>query len=601
MRRSNNSRLRVEVLSAGVLFCIVLAAGQGFGADYGRVSGKVTDTDGHPLMGATVLLTGQDSAVGQSLLEGSINRVFTNSQGNFTIRRVTPGWYSLQVISPARLPVLRNGVQVQAGKTTQETFALGGILSGIRLKRPASDLHAWGHEWKWILRTSASTRPILRYRRASRKGRKQATVRSALPSRRLIAMAPGTEGADGLSEDPGTATVFAYLHPLNKNSDVLVAGSVNRGSFDGSSVVADYRRGLAEKNDEEITLAVHQLGLDGNDFSTPSSPGHSAPISRGMVVRYTQTRQLSDALTLTAGFEMRYLDSFHDTGTAEPEIRLAYRLDPSTVLNLSYGSESPDEPGTLLNRVGDLNAFPRVTLHNFRPRLENVRHAEVRLNRSVGPSSQIEIAAYHDAFQNVAVWSIGSAQGLRDLSASGNVLISPVGNRAMMNAGNYGSSGAQVTYEKGIGRHSEIGVMYAFGSALSIRPSEGARGDNAFNPANLPDFLHSEFTQSVSGKLSTVIPHLKTRVVTTYSWLPAGRITIVDPYGQAQMDFQPFWGLQVRQPLPRIDMLPVQIVAIADFRNLLGQGSVALPGANGGSVMLTPAYRAIRGGFAVRF
>lgn len=601
MRRSNNSRLRTEILSAGVLFCIVLAASQGFSADFGRVSGKVTDTDGHPLMGATVLLTGPGSTVGQGLLEGSINRAFTDAQGNFTIRRVTPGWYSLQVISPARLPVLRNGVQVQAGRTTQEAFTLGGILSGIRLKHPTSDLHAWGHEWKWILRTSAATRPILRYHQASRKGRKQAAVRSGLPSRRLIAMMPGTGGADGLSEDSGTATVFAYLHPLNKDSDVLVAGSVGRSSFDGSSVVADYRRGLLKKDDEEITLAVHQLSLDGNDLPVSSSPGHSAPVSRGMVVRYTQTRQLSNALTLTAGFEMRYLDSFHDTGTAEPEIRLAYRLDPSTVLNLSYGSDSPDQPGTLLNRVGDLNAFPRISLRNFRPRLENVRHAEFRLNRSLGPGSQIEIAAYHDAFSNVAVWSIGGAQELRNLSAVGNVLISPVGDRAMMNAGNYGSSGAQVAYERGFGRHSEVGVMYAFGSALDVRSSEGVHADIAFNPASLPDLLHAEFTQSVSGKLSTILPYLKTRVVTTYSWLPAGRITVVDPYGQARMDFQPFWGLQVRQPLPRIDMLPVQIVAIADFRNLLGQGSIAQPDGKGGSVLLTPAYRTIRGGFSVQF
>jgi len=320
-----------------------------------------------------------------------------------------------------------------------------------------------------------------------------------------------------------------------------------------------------------------------------------------MVLRYTQTRQLSDALTLTAGFEMRYLDSVHETGTAQPQISLAYRLGPSTVLNLSYGAADPDQPGTLLQRVGDLNAFPRVTLRNFRPRLEEARHAEIRLDRNLGAGSRVEIAAYHDAFQDVAVWDMGSSQQLRNLSATGNALVNSAGNRAMINAGNYGSSGGHVTYAKAVGRHTEVGVMYAFGSALAARTSGGASSDFASNPADLPDFLRAEFTQSVAGRFSTVLPHSRTQVVTTYSWLPAGRITIVDPYGQTRMDFQPFWGLQIRQPLPRIDILPIQIVAIADFRNLLGQGSVALPGPNGNSVMLTPAYRTIRGGFSVQF
>ncbi|HET7214843.1 MAG TPA: hypothetical protein VFL79_14725, partial [Terriglobia bacterium] len=96
-------------------------------------------------------------------------------------------------------------------------------------------------------------------------------------------------------------------------------------------------------------------------------------------------------------------------------------------------------------------------------------------------------------------------------------------------------------------------------------------------------------------------PGLNTQIISSYSWLPAGRITLVDSLGQSRMEFQPFLGLQVRQPLPKIDMLPVRIIAIADFRNLLNQGGVSIRQADGRSVLLTPAYRTIRGGFAVQF
>ena len=599
MRRSNNPRRGAELLSAGVFLCILLAACQGIGAGYGSVSGTVTDGAGNPIMGATVLLSGPGIDAASQLLEGSLNRVFTDAQGHFAISRVAPGWYSLQVLSPAKLPGFRNRVQVRSGTTTREVFALGDMLSGIHLQHPANGLHAWGQEWKWILRTSASTRPVLRYRKADRR-RQEAAEHTPLPAQRVVAMIPGTAVSNGLLQDPGTDTVVAYFHPLDANSDVLVAGSVNGGGVDGSSVITDYRRGFIKKNHEEISLAVHQLNMEGIGSPSSAAAGHGLPLSRGMMLRYVQTRQLSDALTLTAGFEMKYLNSVSDASTSQPEIDLAYQVDPSTVLSFSYGAAGMDQGGTVLQRIGDLNAFPRITLQNFHPRLENARHAEVRLQRKLRAGSRIEFAAYHDAFQDVAVWGVDGAQNFWNSSPAGDVLISPGGKRAVLNAGRYGSTGGEVAYRQQLGQRGEVGVMYAFGSALAVNPSTGSVGVSV-DASNLPDYLSTQFTQSVSGRFSTYVPGLNTQIISTYSWLPAGRITLVDPYGQSRMEFQPFLGLQIRQPLPKIDMLPLRIVAIADFRNLLDQGSLSIRRPDGSSVLLTPAYRTIRGGFAVQF
>jgi Carboxypeptidase regulatory-like domain len=600
MQRSNQIRRSAELLPVGALLCALLAASQVLGAQYGRVSGKVTDSTGNPIMGATVLLSGPGVDASSGLLEGSLDRVFTDAQGNFTISRVAPGWYSLQVVSPARLPGFRDQVQVRAGSTTREAFALGDVLSGIHLQHPINDLRAWGQEWKWILRTSDSTRPVLRYRKANRE-RQQAAEHTPLPAQRMVAMIPGSAGDNGLSPDPGTDTVVAYLHPLDANSDVLVAGSVNRSTVDGSSVITDYRRGFLNRNHQEISLAMHQLNMGGLGRKVSATDGQGVPLSRGMVLRYVQTRRLSDALTLTAGFEMRYLNSVSDASTSQPEIGLAYALDPSTVLSVSYGAGGLDQPDTMLQRIGDLNAFPQITLRNFRPRLEAARHAEVRLQRKLRNGSRLELAAYHDAFQDVAVWGVGGVQDLKNSSPAGSILITPSGNRAVLNAGHYGSSGAEVAYEQQLGQREQVRVMYAFGSALAMDPSTGFSGGVPVDAANLPDFLRSEFTQSVSGRFSTSIPGLNTQIISTYSWLPAGRITLVDSFGQSRMEFQPFLGMQVRQPLPKIDMLPLRIVAIADFRNLLGQGGVSIRQADGRAVLLTPAYRTIRGGFAVQF
>lgn len=597
MKCSQRWKRTPQWLFIGVFLCSAVAASRGLGAEFGRVSGKVTDSGGNPLMGATVLLTGAGlEATGE--IAGPLERVLTNARGNFTIDHVEPGWYSLQVISASQLPAFRNRVQVKPGETTKETFTLGDIVSSLPWQGHKADVHAWRDDWKWILRTSEATRPILRYRNAS-KARKQAAMRSPLPARRLVAVIPSSAGSEALGEDGGTGTLVAYLRPLDENSDVLIAGSVNRSEVDGLSFLADYRTHLLQKNNQEISLAVHQLSLQsGLPDSVPDRNGLAN--SQEMLLRFAQTRQLSSALTLTAGLEMRYLRSVQGEGVAHPEVKVAYRMNRSTILTLSYGTGDETQPDTLLERIGELNSAPRVTLRGFRPRLQDATRSELRLERKLGAASSIEIAAYHDAFHNVAVWGVGEVQDFQNEIGTGNVLFQSGGGRAILNAGRYSSSGAEGEYKRKVGHYAEVGILYAVGDALALGPDGRSSSGGVLDTESLPNLLHAEFTQSVSGKFSARVPGSETKFVTTYSWLPSGRVTPVDPYGLGRMGLTPYLNLQVQQPLPRFDNLPVHIVAVVDFRNLLGQGSVAV-GRSYKPISLTSAYRAVRGGFSVQF
>jgi Carboxypeptidase regulatory-like domain len=598
MRHSNILIRPRRWLPFGVLFCFAVTVSLAGAAEFGRVSGTVTDAGGKPLMGATVLLVGAGTG-GMESLEGSAQRGLTNAHGGFSIGNVAPGWYSLQVISPARLPVLRTGVQVKPDQTTEESIALGDIFSRVRWQDPKPHSSSWGDEWKWVLRTSGATRSILRFEKTG--GTQQQAEKLPLFSgQRLVAMLPGSAPGDVLAADPGMGTVVAYLHPLSENADVLVAGSASSDGIGGPSFTAAYRRGLLEKNQQEITLAVHRLNLEnGSPVSSPETRGLAD--SEGMVIRYTQIRQLSPGLTLTAGVEVHYLNSAQDARTVHPEANLAYRFNHATLLTMSYGTTDASTASTLLDRVSDLNDFPRITLRDHRPELEDATHAELRLERDLGPASRIEIAAYHDNFRNVAIWGIGGIQSLDSMASEGNVILQSGGNTAVLNGGGYGSSGARVVYDQELGHHTQMGVMYAFGNALAVESGGGSLETGPLDAESLPNALHAEFTQSVSGKFSARVPGTKTEIITTYTWLPAGRVTYVDPYGQGRIECEPFLGLEIRQPLPKIDVLPLHIVALADFRNLLGQGSVALGQSDGKPVFLTPAYRTVRGGFAVMF
>ena len=118
---------------------------------------------GTPLMGASVMIIGP-TAIASEMATQSAERVITDGHGHFSIEHLVPGWYSLKVSSPTRVPAMRDGIRVDAGETTIAGFVLTEIFAPVRLQVPNNSVSTWGDDWKWVLRTSSTTRPILRYR-----------------------------------------------------------------------------------------------------------------------------------------------------------------------------------------------------------------------------------------------------------------------------------------------------------------------------------------------------------------------------------------------------------------------------------------------------
>ena len=110
-----------------------------------------------------------------------------------------------------------------------------------------------------------------------------------------------------------------------------------------------------------------------------------------------------------------------------------------------------------------------------------------------------------------------------------------------------------------------------------------------------------EQTTALTGKISAEIPITHTRIITSYESVPNDRVTLIDPYGQAMLQVQPYLGVQIRQPLPTLAFLPAHIEATADFRNLTGQGYVSAGQSGQKPVTLSSGYRCFRGGFSVQF
>ncbi len=589
-------RFQAKLLVGGMLLAC-LAAVPGRGADFGRITGTVSDSQGSPLMGATVTIAGP-LLTGLQPVAKAVERVITDAHGRFTVERLMPGLYSLQVTAATRLPILRNRILVEAGRSLQENFVLSDILSPLVLRIPSGTVTTWGEDWKWVLRTSAATRPILRYQPAAKSNSKSKARKPPLPSsQRLIAMSPGSSRRTTLASDPGVGSVLAYVRALSEDTDLLVAGSMGASGFQTSSLATLLRKDALRGAPQELGLAVHQLNF-ADGVPLPSGDGReSMNHAQAMVLSYVRTHRLLDRLILTTGMEFDYLNAAQDALSSRPIVKLEYQLSPSNEFSMRYGAARVEGGGSLLDRVGTLTAFPRVTMRGYRPELETLNHAELAFTHKMGRNSRLELAAYRDNFENTALWGFGGAQVLSGLG--GTFLPNPAANGVTLNAGNYTSSGVRAALSRSIGGSVQVAVLYSLGDALSVDALNN-RGEES-QLKTLRSVLRPRRSQVLGGRLAARIPVCKTQIITTYEWLPAGRVSEVDPYGQANSQLQPYLGIQIRQPLPALAFLPARIEALADFRNLLAQGYTTVSQAGDESLILTPAYRSFRGGFSVQF
>jgi hypothetical protein len=582
LSRSNRKN---ALLVLGSLVACCFAPILSHAAGYGSLSGIVSDNKGVPLMGATVLVTGPTD-FGTAVTAQSSARMLTDAHGRFTLAHLLPGWYSLNVSSPTRLPAMRNGVHVEAGMTSIASFVLADVFAPVKLQVPGSSVSSWGDDWKWVLRGSSSTRPILRYRDPSQT-KEEAKAEKALlpPNSYYMGVLPGLSAHDPLAEDFGMASVAAYLQPLSPQADVLAEASFAPMGGNSTTVgTAVMRSSQIDGTRQEAGIALHQFDL------VPGAPT-ALNQARGMVATYTETRLIYPHVTVTTGIDISYLGSFDSAFIAQPRMNVEYQPTSQTVISMQYGSAA--EAGTAItDRLTALNAFPLITEQNSHLEIERLNHTELTLNHRIGKSARLQVAAYHDSTHNAAVWGMGISS--TDAAFTGNSLPNPAGNGIVINGGSYSSSGFRAVFAKTFDSRIEVLGAVTTGNSLSAKQLnlEQAYTQGELTPQQTAAFL---------GKVTAEVPLTHTRISTSYECVPADRVTLVDPAMQGALQAQPYLGVQIRQPIPTPNSWPVRIDAVAEFQNLLSQGYVP-SGQNGQKqVVVTSGYHYVRGGFAVQF
>jgi hypothetical protein len=516
------------------------------------------------------------------LLNSASFELLTNDRGRFSTAALPSGIYSIKVTLAGFLPVVEPDIQVNDQHTTLLEIVLGTVFTSFDKLRRAPDQQISSDEWSWVLRTSAATRPVLRWQDGDlvlgprigafdRQGNPTDHARLELTSG---SDHPGS--VSNVADSPGTA--FAYEYGLGELGRMLMAGqfSYEGGSQSGGFVTQWVPSGDASSGSvTTLLIRESQLGATGHTY-------------RGLRLSHDSAFQLGERVSIRYGADALAagLDSSFTTAL-RPRVEMAVRLSPtwqsSVMFTTNTWQDSSGDSGTLQSTVNQLDQFPTLLRRDGHSVLENGVHEEFAIEHDLSKSASLTASVFHDSSTHTAVFGHGTVSGPDYLSDYFSDVFS-------YDAGNVSSMGMRLVYQQRLTGNLDMTMIYAYAGALA--PNESPV------EAALRNQLATQYRVSAAARLTARIPRTGTKLVTSYRWINGPVVSQQDAYGQSTYHLDPYFSLQLRQKLPQF--IPGHAEILADCGNIFAQGYVTLA-TNDGQVVLVPTYRFFRGGVSFQF
>src|SRR5262245_51561761 len=115
-----------------VVAIIVGVSALGFAQETtGTISGRIVDSQGLPIPGATITATGPQGA----------KQAVTDGTGNFNVPFLTPGTYAVRIELQGFTPITREGVTVRLGQTVDipATLVVGAVTETVQVRGGTPD------------------------------------------------------------------------------------------------------------------------------------------------------------------------------------------------------------------------------------------------------------------------------------------------------------------------------------------------------------------------------------------------------------------------------------------------------------------------------
>lgn len=563
-----------KIIPFTALALAILATGAPIAAQsYGKLSGTVVDLAGIPQMGASVAVAESSVALAQGL------QLLTNEKGLFAAARLKPGLYTIRVTLAGFLPSLERNVRVEPNVTTILKIEMGSIFASMdSLRRKGKKGESDPDEWAWVLRTSASTRSILRFSdgEALAGSALSADERNAKSGHSRVEITAGARrpgSVSNMADAPTTA--MAYEQSVGLRGQMIFAGQFSLERSTAAGFATTWLPSGEMGRGPETTLVLRQSNL-----------GPTRTPFRGARIEHTNSIS-TGPLNVTYGGEYILANVGGSASSIRPNAEISYTISPEwrAAVNLAARpwAHSHGRQPELQSALEELDAFPTILLRDGRPVIEGGWHEEGTVERRIGANSSVAASIFRDRSNHTAIFGRGTA-------VQTDFLQDYYSDAFAYDGGHSGSLGSRVAYRHKLADGTEVVVLYSWAGALV--PAD--------NPESLllRDVLETRQRHSVATRVSTRLPKTGTQVSASYKWLSSPVASRQDAYGEVAYQVDPYLNVSLRQQLP--SLFAAKIEALADFRNLLAQGYVPVDTADG-RIVLIPAFRSFRGGFSFQF
>lgn len=564
----------------------VLSSGQG------QILGEVKNSAGVAQMGATVLLYNRYDQV--------VRRALSNEDGRFAMDSLSPGMYTLRVTLASFIPALRRNIAVLAGSENLLRISLANVFSTVEFAPPqAARAALMSDEWKWVLRSSQATRPVLRF---------QAPVSVPSSSRGETAMFADTNGmvkvsagdstlANGaMQQDLGTA--FAVETSVNGGNKVRVSGNLGYAAASGlpsAGFRTTYMRQRGGLPGPQMSLTVRQAFFPANLGSMTAG---NTPMLRTASLSSIDSVDLMEVLHFEYGASLDAVSLFGKMNFFSPFARATYDLGDQGALKVAYSSGA--QPVELLSRQAerepelnqDLTALaqlPRLSRRDNRATVERTQNYEVGYELVRG-DNRFGASMFREAVSDAAFLMSGA-----DFLGAGDLLPDLNSRGTLFNLGDYRRSGYGFSAARTLGEVLELavaagraGALVADGQNLLLEDGDDVRGH-----------VRKSARGWVTVRAGGHVPVTGTHLTAAYGWTDFRALmpTHVSLTGQASQQIG--WNASARQPLPGFGGVRMELNA--EMRNALAQGYLAVNSPDGRRAVFTNTPRALRGGVSFIF
>jgi hypothetical protein len=279
-------------------------------------------------------------------------------------------------------------------------------------------------------------------------------------------------------------------------------------------------------------------------------------------------------------------------------VRLTYALDDSTGVEVGYNSgdprpdlaESGPEQADLQRNLNTLGLFPRISLLNGRPKVQQGQEYEAAVERKVG-SRSLRLSAYHELLNDTALTMVAP----NGMFAGGDILPDLFSESSVFNAGRFSLYGYNAAFTQKLGDRVSTTLNYGNEGGLTA----GNRELVSNSPDELRSMIRAGRRQSATARVAVTVPWMGTHLIASYQWTNDRRLVLAgNLYSTQSLRDLPGLNFSVRQPIPWFGK---RLEARADMRNVLAQGYLPIYAATGARLLLVDNPRSLRGGLAFIF